>query len=89
MSYSFSARAASKAAVIEVVRAKLAEVVAQQPVHAADQAQAQAASEVFINMLVDDDTRDVFISVNGSVWQTPEGLQSTGFGINASLQARI
>ena len=43
MSYSFSARAATKAEVIEKVSTELNKVVVSQPIHSADCAQAKAA----------------------------------------------
>ena len=54
MSYSIGVRAASKAEAIVAVSGKLAEVVQQQPVHEADQAQAIGAAEAFIGLLADD-----------------------------------
>lgn len=67
MSYSFTIRAATKALAAAAVAAELAKVAASQPVHKADQAQAQTAAEGFINVLKDDEAQDVCVTVNGSV----------------------
>jgi len=70
MSYSFNVRAASKAAALAAVSVELDKVVTQQPVHAADRAAAEAAAVAQVNLLVDDDTRDVSVSVSGSLGGT-------------------
>lgn len=88
MSYSFNIRAATKAAAKALVASKLAEVVANQPSHQHDQAQANAAASAFIDCLGDDDTRDISVSVNGSVgwsgtWGDGHAVTSAGVGVNA------
>lgn len=89
MSYSFSVQAGSKAEAIEQVKAKMADVVAGQPSHSADQAQAIAAAEAFIGVLGDDPTRDVSISLNGSIWSTQENvLRSASVAVQAGLVDR-
>lgn len=67
MSYSFQARGKTKEETIAVVATKLAEVVAQQPVHAADKDQALAAATAFINLLPEDGEKDISVSVSGSL----------------------
>jgi glycosyltransferase A (GT-A) superfamily protein (DUF2064 family) len=88
MSYSFGIRAATKALAIAAVAAKLDEVVQSQPVHKADRAQAQAAAEGFVNVLKDDDTKDITVSVNGSVsWQNvgdDERMQISSASVSVS-----
>jgi hypothetical protein len=88
MSYSFSVKGATKAEASTKVAEELAKVVLAQPVHAADQAQAQAAADGFINVLADDSAQDVSVSVNGSVWNTDAGLQQASISLNASLTKR-
>jgi len=86
MSYSFSIRAATKAAAIAAAAVKLDEVVAQQPIHKVDRDQALAAVEAFVNILPDDEAKDVAVIVNGSVgWvgSTDTTICSAGVGINA------
>ena len=93
MSYSFSIRADSKTTAKAKVAEELDKVLAQQPVHAADRAQALAAAEAFIDILVDNETteadsQDIVVSVNGSVgWQHPDQsrLTSAAVGVSAYL----
>lgn len=72
MSYSFNVKAADKAAAKEAVAAKFDEmVVAQQPIHARDRAAVLANANTVIDLLADDDTKDVSVSCNGYVsWST-------------------
>lgn len=92
MSYSFSVRAATKAEAKSKVAEELAKVVQAQPIHAADQAQAQAAADAFIDLISDDETKDLQVSVYGSVaWNPTEAepnLTSAGIGVNACLCAK-
>jgi hypothetical protein len=94
MSYSFSVRAADKAAAKTAVSAELARVVSQQPVHAADSAAAEAAAGAQIDLLVDDGNRDVFVSVSGSLggsWSDAGEItevSSANVSVNASLVAK-
>lgn len=85
MSYSFSIRAASKAEAVTMVAAKMAEVVAAQPVHAEDQGQAIGTAEAFIELLEADETKDVAVSMNGSIWKAETGVRSTSVTVNANL----
>lgn len=93
MSYSFSVRAATKSDAVVRVAAELAKVVASQPIHAADQAQAQAVAETFI--LVVDEPSDGFelsISVSGWLqWRAAEHATSAGpfTGANVSVSVSI
>lgn len=71
MSYSFYVRAATKADVIAKVVAELDKVVANQPVHSADYAQAKASAEAFLGILPEaNDKQDFYVSVSGSVGWT-------------------
>lgn len=74
MSYSFSVKAASKAAALAAVAAKFDEdVVKHMPVHARDRDAVLANAANVVGILADDDTKDVTVSINGYVsWQTPE-----------------
>jgi hypothetical protein len=88
MSYSFNIRAASKAAAKAAVAAKMAEVVQNQPSHAHDQAQTLAAANAFIDLVADDDKKDLSVSVNGSVgWSGNFGVDHvfTGVGVGVSV----
>jgi hypothetical protein len=65
MSYSFNIKAATKAVAKEAVAAKFDEQVAQQPIHARDRAAVLANANTVIDLLADDDTKDVSVSCNG------------------------
>lgn len=88
MSYSFSVRAASKVEALALVAQKLTEVVQAQPTHSIDMASASRAVESFVALLPDDDSKDVAISVNGSI-STLDGVpRSAGFGVSVYLPDR-
>ena len=95
MSYSFSVRGATKADVINNAAAELDKVVASQPIHAADRAQAQAAAEAFLGIIPGkDDDQDFYLYVSGSVgWKGTLGaadqvLTSASVNVSASLIAK-
>lgn len=96
MSYSFSKRGATRAAVLAMVSAQFDEIVAQQPIHAADRAQAQAVAESFLAIVPDaDDTQDYYIAMHGSVsytWNspdnTPDRILGASLGVTANLVAK-
>lgn len=86
MSYSFSARGATKAEVMEKVVAELDKVVAAQPIHAADRSPAQAAVNAFIDLLPVDAEKDFSVSVSGSLgWRGGQILTDAGVSVQASL----
>lgn len=65
MSYSFGVKAPTKAAAKEAVAAKFDEIVGQQPIHARDRAAVLANANTVIDLLADDDSKDVAVSCNG------------------------
>lgn len=90
MSYSFNVKALTKAVALQLVAAKLDEVVAQQPVHAADRQQALDAATAFVGLLPEDETREVVVSVSGYLsgqWSGSDLAQLSGasVSVNASL----
>lgn len=85
MSYSISAKAATKAEAVAAIKTKLDEVVAQQPVHAQDRALAASAAEAFANVLPDDDKADVSLNVSGSIYVTEGGIRQVSCNVSASL----
>lgn len=91
MSYSFSVRGPTKAEVIEKAKAKLDEVVASQPAHVADRAQALAAVEAFLEIVPAAEGKEFSVSVNGSVGWTGEigsaehVITGAGVGVSVSL----
>lgn len=87
MSYSFSVKANTR----EEAKAKVAEqltgVVAGQPSHSADMKQAQAAADAFIDLLGEDDSKEVLVNMSGSLsWEWVDGTvtEITGANINVS-----
>jgi hypothetical protein len=87
MSYSFNKHAGSKAEVLALVAAALAEVVAQQPAHAADQAQALVATEAFVAIIPEPAAdQDVSVSLHGSVsWRDDQVVLSAVVGVAVCL----
>lgn len=67
MSYSFDFTVATKVDAKERVAAELDEVVRVQPVHAQDRTPALVAAHAFIDLLADDETKDIRVNVHGSV----------------------
>lgn len=65
MSYSFTVRAATKAAAKEAVAAAFEEMVSVQPIHARDKDAALANAGAVIDLLTDDDPREIAVAVNG------------------------
>ena len=67
MSFSFDFTVANKAAAKARAVTELDEIVRVQPAHKHDRAAALAATHAFIDLLADDDTKDIRINVHGSV----------------------
>ena len=93
MSYSFSVRAASKAEAKTKAAAEFAKVLESQPSHVVDLAHAATAADAFIDVLPDDDGRDVILSCSGSVgwrgtWGVDHAVLSAGCSVYASLVDR-
>lgn len=86
MSYSFSVRAATKAAAKAAVAAQFDSMVHVQPVHAADRPMAQAAAGAFVDLLHEDESKDVIVCVSGSLgWQGEGQFTSTNVSASAYL----
>jgi hypothetical protein len=93
MSYSHGVRAANKAEAKAAIAQKMAETAMQQPCHAADKDQAIAAASAFIDILPDDDSKDVVVSMNGplsGLWvgHTIERISSSAVSVTACLADR-
>lgn len=87
MSYSFSVVGASKAEARERVEAKFAEIVAQQPVHAADHQAALAVANAFIDVLADPtEEHTVSFTAYGSLsYGTASGIYGANVSVTAGL----
>lgn len=90
MSYSFSIRVATKTEAKQALAARFdADVVAHQLVHKRDRDQALAAAGAFIDLLDDDDTKDVVVSMHGSLsWADGERITGASVGVSAGLAVR-
>ncbi|MDY0748491.1 hypothetical protein SNE35_28585 [Paucibacter sp. R3-3] len=90
MSYSFEVRAANKALAKLGVSAELDKVAAGQPSHARDRVQAQAAADTFIELLDEDEGRDVKVVMSGSLSGNWEGNNITSCsGANVSVTVNL
>jgi hypothetical protein len=68
MSYSIAGQAATKQEALDILSAKMKEVVSQQPIHAADFEQALATAKAFVAIIPEPHVdQDVYISLSGSV----------------------
>ena len=85
MSYSFSVTAKDKTEALERVEEELAKVVLAQPVHAEDRFQAKHAADAFIRLLASDLTKDIVISMNGSIWKSEAGVRQASVYVSAAL----
>lgn len=88
MSFSFNVRGKSKADAIVKVHEELGKVVAQQPVHAADQLAAREAADGYLHVL-DQPTEgsEISVSVSGSIGMQDGRVTSVMVGVNAAIVA--
>lgn len=75
MSFSFTTRGVDKAETKAAVAAELDKVVEAQPIHENDRGAVQAAADGLIDVLRNDDNKDIAVTVSGSVsnWQAEDG----------------
>lgn len=73
MSYSFNVKAADKHAAKAAVDVAFSSIVASQPIHERDRAAVRANADAVIDLLADDDTKDVSVSCNGHVCWSGDG----------------
>lgn len=96
MSYSFSVRGADKASVRASISAELDKVVAQQPIHAADRAQAEANANGVIDVIPEPSAgEEISATVNGYVqWrgvlngEPPATIIGANINASASIVAK-
>src|SRR3990167_10272697 len=87
MSYSFNVRAASKSLVKALVAAELEKVAVHQACHQRDNVQAQAAADAFVDVLTDDDDKDVVVNMSGYLtgqWQGSDVTRIEGASVSVS-----
>lgn len=91
MSYSFSVKAATKVEAAEQAKAKMAEVVASQPIHSRDQDQAADAADKVMGVIADPtEGQAVNLYISGSLgWRgdqdNPEAITSASLSVSASI----
>lgn len=85
MSYSFSARGATREALMTAVAAELDKVVEAQPIHKADREQAYNAVEWFAHIVPETDGKDLSASVSGSVSSTEDAITAASVNVSVSL----
>ena len=94
MSYSFNVRGADRTNAKEKVAAELAQVVAGrdghpgQTVHSTEQMQVNKAIDSLIDLLPMDDTKDVLVTVSGSIVQGTSpihGMHTSGIDVRISM----
>lgn len=93
MSYSFAVRCQSKSSAKDAIIQKMDEVAATQACHERDKKQALAAAFMFIDLLPDDDTRDIQVGMSGyltGTWEGTDVVAVTGasISVNAGLLTR-
>lgn len=93
MSYSFTIRAADKAAAKAAVAAKFDEVNASQKCHERDRQQALAAADAFIDLVADDGTQDIVVNMAGYLsgsWENSDviWISTASISVSASLTPR-
>lgn len=94
MSYSFNVRGPTKAEVKAKVRAEFDKIVVGQPIHEHDRAEALVAVFGYIDLLSEDETKDLSVGVSGSLgWFGEESdpdltVTVASVSVNASLIAR-
>lgn len=85
MSYSFNVKASTKGQARQLVEDELKKVVSGQPLHNKDHDQSLAAADAFIDLLGEDGTKDVSVSVAGYVTQDVAGkIMTVSFSVTAS-----
>lgn len=93
MSYSISVRAANKTIALGILDAEFDKVREAQPAHKVDIDQAAAAAEAFVKVLSDDPSRDVIVSISGSVntVSSAEGVfvSQLNFSFNGGLASPL
>jgi len=93
MSYSFQVRAATKALAKQKVADEFTKAIACQACHNRDKDQALAAANAFIDLVDDDDAKDVAVRMSGSLCGRWEGsdvvaIESANVSVTAYLAVR-
>jgi DNA polymerase/3'-5' exonuclease PolX len=88
MSYSFSVKAANKELAKQAVAAEFEKIIGYQPVHTRDCAAVLANANAVIDLLGDDETKDVAVSCNGYLsWATGTAEEAKFCSVNITCYA--
>lgn len=85
MSYSFTARGATKEDVLKHVTEQFDQIIVAQPKHAADREQAYNAAEWFLSIMPEAADQDYSLSLNGSLGWNDDGT-ITGAAVGVSVR---
>ncbi len=89
MSYSFNQKSPNKEAAKADVAANFANVVASQPTHQKDSAAVLANANAVIDLLADDDSKDIAVTCSGYVsWNADQSLHTVSIACSAAYTAR-
>jgi hypothetical protein len=84
MSYSFTVQGVHKDEVKAKVELEVLKIVAQQSIHARDQAAICATAAAFIDLLEDDPAKDIELRANGSLsWMTGDMISYASVSVTA------
>ena len=89
MSYSFTVRGALKSAAMELVAVELGKVVSQQSVHNKDHDAAIDTAKLFSDMLEVDESKDVQVTVSGSISEATTGVRYVSCNVTATLVDKV
>lgn len=87
MSYSFQIRAKTKNDAIEAIAKKLDEIAAAQHCHERDKQEAIVTARMFVNLLPDNEAKEVAVTMSGSLagqWQGSDVTLISSANINAT-----
>jgi hypothetical protein len=86
MSFSFTARAADKAAIAALIAGQMDIVVNAQPSHAVDKPLVLATAQAYLDLLIVDESKDLMANVSGSLsWRDVDHKEFTGANIGVSV----
>lgn len=88
MCYSFGIVADNKEEARSLVEIRLDEIIKSQPVHEKDRAAILKNADTVIDLLADDATKDVAVSVNGYISTIGDDIQTVSISVTANNSIR-
>lgn len=92
MSYSFTVKAATKQLAKVEVALQFEKAVAAQACHERDRLQALAAANAYVDLLAEDDSRDVVVAMSGGLtgqWQGSDVTRIEGASLSVSAYLTV